>query len=74
MANRKHRSKAERAICPNCGRNTAAMFNVDLTFQRRLGTYLLHPHNSAPGQRCSGWIIGKGNLVKTDQSIAEVTK
>ena len=63
MGARKHRSPAERAICPVCGRNTAAMFNADMTLGRMVGTYLLHPHNLEPGVRCKGWIAGKEDLV-----------
>lgn len=63
MGRSKHRSRAERAICPLCGRNTAAMWNVDMTMQRGESTFLLHPHNKAPGERCRGWMIGKEHMV-----------
>lgn len=39
------------------------MFNADMTLQRMQGTYLLHPHNIVPGQRCKGWIVGKEDMV-----------
>lgn len=57
------RSRAERAICPECGRDTAAMWNADMTALRATSTYLLAPHNTAPGKRCRGWIVGKASMV-----------
>ena len=58
------RGRAQRAICPKCGRNTAAMWNADMTTLRMTSTYLLAPHNIEPGKRCKGWTIGKENLVQ----------
>lgn len=60
------RGRAERAICPKCGRNTAAMWNADMTAQRMTSTYLLHPHNVGPGVRCKGWIVGKANMASRE--------
>ncbi len=57
------RGRAERAICPECGRNTAAMWNADMTALRVTSTYLLAPHNIAPGTRCRGWMIRKADMV-----------
>lgn len=57
------RGKAQRAICPECGRNTAAMWNADMTLTRMASTYFLAPHNIAPGKRCRGWMVGKEALV-----------
>lgn len=56
------RGRAERAICPECGRDTAAMWNADMTALRMTSTYLLAPHNITPGTRCRGWLIGKDDL------------
>lgn len=61
------RGKADRAICPECGRDTAAMWNAEMTRLRMTSTYLLAPHNIAPGKRCRGWKIGKEDLVKRSE-------
>ena len=57
------RAKAPRAICPACGRNTAAMWNADMTALRATSTYLLAPHTTEPGKRCKGWIVGKADTL-----------
>lgn len=67
------RGKAGRAICPECGRDIAAMWNADMTRLRMTSTYLLAPHNIAPGKRCRGWMIGKDNLVQKPSEWAEHT-
>lgn len=56
------RGKARRATCPECGRDTAAMWNADFTAMRGESTYLLAPHNISPGRRCLGWKVGAGAL------------
>ncbi len=57
------RGRAERAICPECGRDTAATWNAEMTALHLTSTYLLAPHNIAPGTRCRGWTIGKEDMV-----------
>lgn len=64
------RSRAERAICPECGRNTAAMWNADMTALRMASTYLLAPHNIAPRTRCRGWMVGKADMVPRPSTAA----
>lgn len=41
-----------------------------MTRLRMTSTYLLAPHNIAPGKRCRGWTIGKDNLVQKPSECA----
>lgn len=58
------RGRADRAFCPQCGRVIAAMWNADMTLLRATSTYLLHPHNIRPGERCKGWIVGQADVLE----------
>ncbi len=59
---RGRRGTARRAICPECQRSIAVYADRHALEVGAGLSYLLQPHNVAPGQSCRGWRVGKDAL------------
>jgi hypothetical protein len=68
------RGKAQRALCPECGRNTAVYVDRHALLAGAGITYLLQPHNARPGKTCRGWRVGRAALVTATSSAAVRTE